>query len=331
MCFSATHKTSLWARKATANPMQYSVIIPVYNEEANVQALYDRLSTVMAGMHPEYELIFINDGSRDRTIFLVKELAEKDARVRFIDLSRNFGHQIAVTAGLDACRGKRVVIIDADLQDPPELILEMDQKMNEGFQVVYARRRRREGESFAKLLTARLFYRILANIASIDIPLDTGDFRIMDRKVVDVLKAMPEQNKFLRGQISWIGFRQTFVEYDRSERHGGKTGYTYAKMFRFALDGITSFSDAPLRLASWMGFVVSGFAFLALVYALYGKLVLHQSVPGWASIIVSVLFLGGIQLISLGFIGEYLSRISNNVKQRPLYIVGETNVEKEKN
>lgn len=311
--------------------MQYSVIIPVYNEEANVQALYDRLSTVMAGMHPEYELIFINDGSRDRTIFLVKELAEKDARVRFIDLSRNFGHQIAVTAGLDACRGKRVVIIDADLQDPPELILEMDQKMNEGFQVVYARRRRREGESFAKLLTARLFYRILANIASIDIPLDTGDFRIMDRKVVDVLKAMPEQNKFLRGQISWIGFRQTFVEYDRSERHGGKTGYTYAKMFRFALDGITSFSDAPLRLASWMGFVVSGFAFLALVYALYGKLVLHQSVPGWASIIVSVLFLGGIQLISLGFIGEYLSRISNNVKQRPLYIVGETNVEKEKN
>lgn len=310
--------------------MQYSVIIPVYNEEANVQALYDRLSQVMAGLHPEYELVFINDGSRDRTIHLVKELAEKDARVRFIDLSRNFGHQIAVTAGLDACRGKRVVIIDADLQDPPELILEMDQKMNEGFQVVYARRRRREGESFAKLLTARLFYRILASIASIDIPLDTGDFRIMDRKVVDVLKAMPEQNKFLRGQISWIGFRQTFVEYDRSERHGGKTGYTYAKMFRFALDGITSFSDAPLRLASWMGFVVSGFAFLALLYALYGKLVLHQSVPGWASIIVSVLFLGGIQLISLGFIGEYLSRISNNVKQRPLYIVGDSNVEEDK-
>lgn len=310
--------------------MQYSVIIPVYNEEANVQALYGRLSQVMAGLHPEYELVFINDGSRDRTIHLVKELAEKDARVRFIDLSRNFGHQIAVTAGLDACRGKRVVIIDADLQDPPELILEMDQKMNEGFQVVYARRRRREGESFAKLLTARLFYRILASIASIDIPLDTGDFRIMDRKVVDVLKAMPEQNKFLRGQISWIGFRQTFVEYDRSERHGGKTGYTYAKMFRFALDGITSFSDAPLRLASWMGFVVSGFAFLALLYALYGKLVLHQSVPGWASIIVSVLFLGGIQLISLGFIGEYLSRISNNVKQRPLYIVGDSNVEEDK-
>jgi hypothetical protein len=204
----------------------------------------------------------------------------------------------------------------------------MDARMNDGFEVVYARRRKRIGESKAKLLTARFFYRILANIASINIPLDTGDFRIMDRKVVDVLKAMPEQNKFLRGQISWIGFQQTFVEYDRSERFGGKTGYTYAKMFRFALDGITSFSDAPLRLASWMGFVVSGFAFLALIYALWGKFIMHQSVPGWASLIVSVLFLGGIQLISLGVIGEYVSRISSNVKNRPLYVVDETNTEK---
>jgi dolichol-phosphate mannosyltransferase len=305
--------------------MKYSIIIPVFNEEANVQALYQRLKSVMETLSPVFELVFVNDGSRDATIALVKELALLDDRVKFIDLSRNFGHQIAVSAGLDACKGDRVVIIDADLQDPPELIPEMDARMNEGFQVVYARRRKRQGESFAKLLTARLFYRLLANIASIDIPLDTGDFRIMDRKVVDVLKSMPEQNKFLRGQISWIGFRQTYVEYDRSERQGGKTGYTYTKMFRFALDGITSFSDAPLRLASWMGFVVSGFAFLALLYALYGKLVLHKSVPGWASIIVSVLFLGGIQLISLGFIGEYLSRISANVKKRPLYVVGDTN------
>ena len=305
--------------------MKYSVIIPVYNEEENVYALYERLTGVMEKLSPDFELLFINDGSRDKTFPLVKALSVNDNRVKYINLSRNFGHQIAVSAGLDACQGERVVIIDADLQDPPELIAEMDQKMNDGFQVVYARRRKRQGESVSKLLTARLFYRLLANIASIDIPLDTGDFRIMDRKVVDVLKAMPEQNKFLRGQISWIGFRQTFVEYDRSERHGGKTGYTYAKMFRFALDGITSFSDAPLRLASWMGFVVSGFAFLALIYALWGKFVLHQSVPGWASIIVSVLFLGGIQLLSLGFIGEYLSRISANVKQRPLYIVDETN------
>jgi dolichol-phosphate mannosyltransferase len=307
--------------------MQYSVIIPVFNEEENITALHARLTGVMQNLGRSYELIFVNDGSRDRTLLLVKNLSQTDTAVRYINLSRNFGHQIAVSAGLDACRGNRVVIIDADLQDPPELIADMSARMDEGYQVVFARRRKRKGESLAKLLTARLFYRLLANIASIDIPLDTGDFRIMDRKVVDVLKSMPEQNKFLRGQISWIGFRQTYVEYDRSERHGGKTGYTYARMFRIALDGITSFSDAPLRLASWMGFLVSGFAFLALLYALYGKLVLHQSVPGWASIIVSVLFLGGIQLISLGFIGEYLSRISANVKNRPLYIVDESNLE----
>lgn len=305
--------------------MTYSVIIPVYNEEANVQKLYNRLIGVIGQLSPDFELVFVNDGSRDQTFPLVKALAVNDSRVKYINLSRNFGHQIAVSAGLDACIGERVVIIDADLQDPPELILEMDQKMNDGFEVVYARRRKRQGESAAKLFTAKIFYRILANIASINIPLDTGDFRIMDRKVVDVLKGMPEQNKFLRGQISWIGFRQTFVEYDRSERHGGETGYTYAKMFRFAIDGITSFSDAPLRVASWMGFLVSGVAFLALIYALWGKFVMHQSVPGWASIIVSVLFLGGIQLISLGLIGEYLSRISSNVKNRPLYVIGETN------
>jgi glycosyltransferase involved in cell wall biosynthesis len=308
--------------------MIYSIVIPLYNEEPNIPTLYQRLSEVMGGFGKDYELVFINDGSRDRTMELIKGLAQTDNRVKYINLSRNFGHQIAVSAGLDACLGDRVVIIDADLQDPPELIPEMDARMNDGFEVVYARRRKRIGESKAKLLTARFFYRILANIASINIPLDTGDFRIMDRKVVDVLKAMPEQNKFLRGQISWIGFQQTFVEYDRSERFGGKTGYTYAKMFRFALDGITSFSDAPLRLASWMGFVVSGFAFLALIYALWGKFIMHQSVPGWASLIVSVLFLGGIQLISLGVIGEYVSRISSNVKNRPLYVVDETNTEK---
>lgn len=307
--------------------MKYSIIIPVFNEEENIQKLFERLFQVVSKLSSDFELIFINDGSKDNTLQLVKDLAATEPKVKYINLSRNFGHQIAVSAGLDACLGQRVVIIDADLQDPPELVLEMDQKMNEGYHVVFARRRKRKGESLAKLLTARLFYRLLARIASVEIPLDTGDFRIMDKKVVDVLRAMPEQNKFLRGQISWIGFKQTYVEYDRSERQGGKTGYTYGKMFRFALDGITSFSDAPLRLASWMGFVVSGVAFIALIYALWGKYVMHNSEPGWASIIVSVLFLGGIQLISLGFIGEYLSRISSNVKQRPLYIVDETNTE----
>jgi len=307
--------------------VKYSIIIPVFNEEENIQKLFERLLQVVSGLSSDFELIFINDGSKDNTLQLVKDLAANEPKVKYINLSRNFGHQIAVSAGLDACLGQRVVIIDADLQDPPELVLEMDQKMNEGYHVVFARRRKRKGESLAKLLTARLFYRLLARIASVEIPLDTCDFRIMDKKVVDVLRAMPEQNKFLRGQISWIGFKQTYVEYDRSERQGGKTGYTYGKMFRFALDGITSFSDAPLRLASWMGFVVSGVAFIALIYALWGKYVMHNSEPGWASIIVSVLFLGGIQLISLGFIGEYLSRISSNVKQRPLYIVDETNTE----
>lgn len=307
--------------------MKYSVIIPVYNEQPNIRILFDRLTTVMQQLSGDCELIFVNDGSKDQTLALVKALSVNEKTVKFINLSRNFGHQIAVSAGLDLCTGDRVVIIDADLQDPPELIIEMDQKMNEGFEVVYARRKKREGESVMKLLTARLFYRVLANIASINIPLDTGDFRIMDRKVVDVLRKMPEQNKFLRGQISWIGFRQTFVEYDRSERHGGATGYTYAKMFRFAVDGITSFSDAPLRIASFMGFVVSGVAFLVLLYALYGTFFLKNTVPGWASVIVSVLFLGGIQLISLGLLGEYLSRISANVKNRPLYIVDESNIE----
>lgn len=306
--------------------MKYSVIIPVYNEEPNIYLLFNRLSGVMQSLSLDFELIFVNDGSRDRTLELVKVLAAREKCVKFINLSRNFGHQIAVSAGLDLCSGDRVVIIDADLQDPPELIVEMDQKMNEGFEVVYARRKRREGESTMKLFTARMFYRILANIASINIPLDTGDFRIMDRKVVEVLRKMPEQNKFLRGQISWIGFRQTFVEYDRSERHGGETGYTYAKMFRFAVDGITSFSDAPLRIASFVGFLVSGVAFLVLLYALYGTFFLKNTVPGWASVIVSVLFLGGIQLISLGLLGEYLSRISANVKNRPLYIVDESNL-----
>ena len=306
--------------------MQYSVIIPVFNEEANVETLHQRLSAVMLALSPDTEFIFINDGSRDQTLALVKNLAATDHRVKFINLSRNFGHQIAVSAGLDVCSGQRIVIIDADLQDPPELIPEMVKKMEEGYEVVYARRRKRKGESKAKILTARIFYRLLSRIASIEIPLDTGDFRIMDRKVVEVLRSMSEQNKFLRGQISWIGYRQTFVEYDRDERQGGKTGYTYGKMFRFALDGITSFSDAPLRLASWMGFFVSGIAFIALIYALVGKYILHNSEPGWASIIVSVLFLGGIQLITLGIMGEYMSRISANVKKRPLYVVDETNV-----
>jgi polyisoprenyl-phosphate glycosyltransferase len=302
-----------------------SVIIPIYNEEKNIFNLYDRLTGVMQTLGEPYEFVFVNDGSRDNSFALIKTLADRDEKVKFINFSRNFGHQIAVSAGLDHTSGKAVVIIDADLQDPPELIIDLYRKMQEGFEVVYARRRKREGESFLKLLTAKYFYRILAKITSVEIPVDTGDFRIMSDKIVQVLRHMPERNKFLRGQISWAGFRQTYVEYDRAQRVEGETGYTYRKMIRFALDGITSFSDFPLKVATMMGFAVSGVAFLVMLYAMYVHFVTEATVPGWTSLILSILFLGGIQLISIGIIGEYISRISNNVRSRPLYIVSDTN------
>ena len=306
--------------------MDISVVIPIYNEELNIDALYERLRGVLDGMTASYELIFVNDGSRDQSLQLLLALAARDPRVGYIDLSRNFGHQIAVTAGLDVAHGEVVAIIDADLQDPPELIEAMYAKMREGYEVVYAKRRSRQGESAAKKLTARLFYRLLASITHISIPVDTGDFRLISRKVVEGLRRMPEQNKFLRGQISWIGYRQTFVEYDRAERAGGETGYTYRKMIRLALDGITAFSDAPLKAATITGFVVSGIAFVVGLYTLYSRFVSHDYQPGWASLMISILFLGGVQLISVGIIGEYIARLSANVRQRPLYLVANTNI-----
>ena len=220
-----------------------SIIIPVYNEEVNIPKLLGRLTSVVDQLHLSAEFIFVNDGSRDRTIDVIKQFAEKNTSVKYIDFSRNYGHQVAVSAGLDNCSGNAVVIIDADLQDPPELIADMYRKYKEGFEVVYAKRRSRQGEGALKKITAKWFYRILQKITSINIPVDTGDFRIMDRKIVDVLKQMPEQQKYLRGQIAWVGFNQTYVEYDRDARHAGETGYTYRKMLRFALDGITSFSN----------------------------------------------------------------------------------------
>ncbi|WBA41307.1 glycosyltransferase family 2 protein [Hymenobacter canadensis] len=307
-------------------PVDLSVIIPIYNEEANIPTLYERLRGVLDPMGLRYEFIFINDGSRDKSLQLVQTLALRDERVRFIDFSRNFGHQIAVTAGLDLSVGEAVVIIDADLQDPPELIVPLYQKLREGYEVVYAKRRSRQGESAAKKLTAKLFYRILASITNISIPVDTGDFRIISRKVVDALKQMPEQNKFIRGQISWIGYRQTYIEYDRAERAGGETGYTYRKMIRLALDGITGFSDAPLKAATIGGFLVSGVAFMVMLYTLYARFVSGDYQPGWASLMVSILFLGGVQLIAVGIIGEYIARLSANVRQRPLYIISDTNI-----
>jgi dolichol-phosphate mannosyltransferase len=305
----------------------YSVIIPVYNEEQNVPPLYARLTQVLQALGKPYELLFINDGSRDGTLAAVKKLGATDATVKYIDFSRNFGHQVAVTAGLHFCKGERIVIIDADLQDPPELIQAMAEKMEAGWNVVYAKRRERKGESFFKKFTAKVFYRLLASVTSISIPVDTGDFRMMDRKVVNALNQMPEHHKFIRGMVSWVGFRQTFVEYDRDERLAGQTGYTFRKMLRFALDGITGFSNLPLKLASYFGFFVSFLSFLLILYTLYSKYVLQEALPGWASIMVSILFIGGIQLICLGLIGEYLIRMDANIRQRPLYVVNESNVD----
>lgn len=309
--------------------MDLSVVIPIFNEEANIGELHRRLTALLAPMPLPggYELIFVNDGSRDASLPQLISLAAHDpAHVRYLSFSRNFGHQIAVTAGLDRAEGQAVVIIDADLQDPPELIPGLYAKLQEGYEVVYAKRRSRQGESAAKKLTAKLFYRLLRAMTHIEIPVDTGDFRIISRKVVLALRQMPEQNKFLRGQISWIGYRQTYLEYDRAERAGGVTGYTYSKMLRFALDGITAFSDVPLKVATVSGFFVSGLAFVVILYTLYARFITREYQPGWASLMVSILFLGGVQLIAVGIIGEYLARLGANVRQRPLYIVSDGNL-----
>lgn len=303
-----------------------SIIIPIYNEEGNISELYDRITRVLNKITNDYELIFVNDGSKDASLIRLIELSKKDSKVFFINFSRNFGHQIAVSAGIDYCKGQAVVIIDADLQDPPEIIEELYHKYKEGYEVVYAKRSKRKGESWFKLLTAKIFYRLLVKITSIKIPVDTGDFRLVDRKIVDYLKLMPEQNKFLRGQIAWLGFNQTYVEYERQERKHGVTGYPFSKMLRFALDGITSFSDKPLTLVMQAGIGVSLIAFLVILYTLFGYFSDQKTVPGWASTMVSILFLGGIQLISIGIIGLYISRINKNIINRPLYLVQNTNI-----
>lgn len=307
---------------------QLSVIIPVFNEQANILTMYQRLQKVTEQLQVKAEYLFVNDGSRDHSMQVIKGLATADDRVKYIDFSRNFGHQVAVSAGLDACTGEAIVIIDADLQDPPELITDLYRKMQEGYAVVYAKRRNRQGESFLKKFTAKLFYRILSRITNIEIPVDAGDYRIISRQVADILKQMPEQHKYLRGQIAWVGFNQSFVEYDRQERHAGQTGYTYRKMIRFALDGITSFSRFPLKVATIAGFVVSGITFLLMIYTLYSRLILKNYEPGWASLMMTILFIGGVQLIGIGIIGEYIGRMSDNVRGRPLYIVKESNISK---
>ncbi|MBS1646723.1 MAG: glycosyltransferase family 2 protein [Bacteroidetes bacterium] len=306
--------------------IDFSVIIPIYNEELNIPNLLTRLRPVVEKLQMNYELLFVNDGSKDHSLALIKALALADSRVRYIDFSRNFGHQVAVSAGIDLCKGNIIAIIDADLQDPPELIEEMVALVKQGNQVVYAQRKSRKDKSVIKKIAYKTFYRLLAKISDVNVPLDTGDFRVMTRKVAEVLKEMPEQHKFLRGQIAWLGFKQTFVEYDRDVRAAGEPGYTYKKLFRLAFDGITGFSNAPLRLATIMGFVVSGISMLLILYALFGYLFFKGAMPrGWASLMIAVSFIGGVQLICLGIIGEYISKLQTDIRKRPLYIINETN------
>jgi polyisoprenyl-phosphate glycosyltransferase len=310
-----------------ANP-KLSIIIPIYNEELNIPILYDRLTKTMQVINASYEYVFVNDCSKDKSFEMIKELAANDTHVKYIDFSRNFGHQMAVSAGLLHCKGEYIAIIDADLQDPPELIEQLYNKMQEGYEVVYAKRRSRKDKSIFKKIAYKAFYKILARISQIDIPLDAGDFRILKRCVVNELNAMPEQHKFLRGQIAWLGFRQTFIEYNRDARAAGEPGYSYRKLFRLALDGITSFSNMPLRVATIMGFIVFFISIILIFYTLISYYFFNASTPrGWSSIMISVLFIGSIQLLSIGIIGEYISRIQSDVRKRPLFVTRESNIE----
>lgn len=309
--------------------MDLSVIIPSYNEERNVGIMHERLTKTLSEITDSYEMIFVNDCSKDQTLLRIKELAERDSHVKYLSFSRNFGHQIAVSAGLDFCTGEAVVIIDGDLQDPPELISKMYERYKEGFKVVYAKRKTREGETWFKKATAKIFYRLLASMTSIDIPVDVGDFRLIDRVIVEHLRNMPEKSKYIRGQIAWIGYKQTFVEYHRDARLYGTTNYPLKKMLRFALDGITAFSDKPLKIASGLGIFSAIVSLLALVYALVSHFCFHTTITGWTSLILSVLFIGGVQLITIGIIGEYIARINNDVRNRPLYILDEKNIDKD--
>ncbi|MEI7845104.1 MAG: glycosyltransferase family 2 protein [Chloroflexota bacterium] len=301
----------------------YSIIAPIYNEFDNLPVLYRRVKDVMDSTGESWELILVDDGSIDNSTQRIRELAASDPTVRPIIFARNFGHQIAVTAGLDYARGEAVVVIDADLQDPPEVILELAKKWKEGYEVVYAVRAERQGESWFKLLTASLFYRLIYRITDVKIPLDTGDFRLIDRKVVNVMNSMREKHRFLRGMGAWVGFKQIGVEYKREARFSGETKYPFKKMLKLALNAITGFSYFPLQVATYFGFISAGIAILAIPVVVLERLTGSQAFYGQATTLIAVLFFGGVQLISLGVLGEYIGRIYDEVKGRPLYIVRE--------
>ena len=310
--------------------IELSIIVPLFNEEQNIGALNQRIVDVLNSMSVSYEIIYINDGSKDNTLPLVVELSIQNPLIKFIDFSRNFGHQQSISAGIKHASGTYLVIMDGDGQDPPELIPELHKTAKSGYEVVYAKRKKREGEGMMKKFTAKIFYRLLAKITNIEIPVDTGDFRIIHQKVQRVLNQMPEQHKYIRGQIAWIGFNQTFIEYNREERMSGETKFTYRKMIGFALDGISGFSTWPLRVATISGFFVSFVAFLLIIYSLYQKY-FGTTEKGWTSLHISVLFIGGIQLIGIGILGEYLGRVSENVKNRPHFIIRDSNFNHEQN
>jgi glycosyltransferase involved in cell wall biosynthesis len=303
--------------------IKYSIIAPIFNELDNLPELYARVRDTMSATGETWELILVDDGSTDGSTERIRELAAKDKHIRPIIFARNFGHQIAITAGWDYARGDAVIIIDADLQDPPETIPEMIAKWKEGFEVVYAVRAEREGETWFKKVTAAAFYRIIYRITDVKIPVDTGDFRLMDRKVVDVLKQMPERHRFPRGMSAWVGFRQVGVPYKRAPRHAGVTKYPFKKMLRLALNAITGFSYFPLQLATYIGFVAAAVSILAIPVVIFMRLAGHSAFLGQATTLIAVLFLGGVQLISLGVLGEYIGRIYDEAKGRPLYIVRE--------
>lgn len=300
-----------------------SVVVPAYNEEKVIEEFYRRTKMVMENLKEyEYEILFVDDGSTDSTYQKLKSIVNDDRRVGVTKLSRNFGHQAAITAGIDSAGGDAVVVIDADLQDPPEVIKQFVEQWREGFDVVYGVREERAGESKMKLWTANLFYKTLKFFTDIEVPVNVGDFRLMSRRVVTRLQALREKDRFVRGLVSWIGFRQKGVEYQRDARHAGETKYPYRKLVKFAIDGITSFSTIPLKLATWLGYFSSFLSFLYLCNVFVQKY-LGNTVRGWATIMVVMTFLGGVQLICIGIIGEYIGRIMNEVKPRPIYVKDE--------
>lgn len=308
--------------------IKLSIIIPIYNESKIISELHQRLNKTLVLFKSELnidsnelEVIFVNDGSKDDSLQQLIALCQTNHHYQVVNFSRNFGHQKAVTAGIDISVGESVVLIDADLQDPPEFVIDLYKKQTEGYDVVYAVRNKRIGESFFKMATAKLFYRILFKMTDINIPLDTGDFRIMRRNVVEVLKKMPETHRFIRGMVTWVGFKQIGLEYERQERFAGETKYPFKKMVAFAIDALTSFSTAPLKLATYFGFFVSLIGLCGILWVIYTKYFTTSNITGWSSIMVTVLFMGGVQLLTLGIIGQYIGRISEESKKRPLYII----------